>query len=382
MANIYSAIYSAHVDDDDYWDGTIDWGYDATSDKYNPTAHVSEAARDAQYIAVYTSAAAWETARDGVSAGGNNEYGIVQGPWSADDTAPISFGGWSSDAQILRTIGAARNQTGIWDDGALSPHRMVAANATRIIALANSNTTLDGLQIHNTEAVDTTNRCVMDDNPDTGMVIKNNILVTDNSTGILITDIGWQGKIFNNVIYATQIGGDSLDGIRIVTGDIVEIYNNTIDGFLDGDGIEIDAVTTSVTVKNNAVFNNGTDFDDAVGVTTNKNASDDAFGTNPVTLDSTNNYQDEFTDMANNDYSVKDSGSELYDAGEADVFADDNDIIGTSRPQGSAWDIGAFELIVAAAAGQAFRLRAIEKYFMPIFDDITDKTVYKRNDKG
>jgi hypothetical protein len=37
--------------------------------------------------------------------------------------------------------------------------------------------------------------------------------------------------------------------------------------------------------------------------------------------------------------------------GTADLFDEDDDIIGTARPQGVAWDIGAFEYITPGGGG-------------------------------
>jgi hypothetical protein len=52
-----------------------------------------------------------------------------------------------------------------------------------------------------------------------------------------------------------------------------------------------------------------------------------------------------FTDYTNGDFSLK-SGSPLIDAGtDLSAVMDSVDIIGTSRPQGDAWDVGAFEYV-------------------------------------
>ena len=346
MAIVFSAVHSGA--NTDYWDGTIAWGYDATSDIRNPTAHPNQGARDAQYTADYTSIDAWEQGRDGVAQSADTEVAVIQGPWDdGDDTADFTIAFTNTPTIIIRAIGDARH-SGKWEDGAGTPYRLVAAVAASsgVIVISESDVTIDGIQTHNT-AEDTSNAVIYSPTAVTGVRISNNIIRSEFAEGVRLNQAGIQAILRNNVIYCAD--GDGQEGLWVDSVDTCGLYNNTVDGF--NQGCEVDAVNTSCTMKNCAIFNSPTeDLNDAVGITTNKNASDDAFGTNPVTLDSTNNYQDEFTDMANNDYSVKDNGSELYDAGEADVFAEDDDIIGTSRPQGSAWDIGAFELIVGGAA--------------------------------
>lgn len=348
MADVFSAI----IEDgnlSDYWDGDIEWAFDAESNKFNPTAHIDETARDAQYgTRIFGDVNEWEAVRDGVANSVDTEYAVIQAPWDADDTNIVDLTFTNTPTIVIKTIGSARNQTGIWDDGADSPHRIVAdSDANGIIKFSESDVTVDGVQTHNTRVDDTSSYNFIIVGAHTGINIKNCIVNTTNAgIGIYFSNSAITADVWNNTVYNPHGVGASSEGIYVFNCDTVNIFNCTVDKF--NDGIEIDAAATGVTLKNNAVFNNTTDLDDAVGATTNKNASDDAFGTNPVTLRSAGNYSAEFTDQANNNYSVKDASSRLYDAAEADVFADDNDIIGTSRPQSTSWDIGAFELIVAA----------------------------------
>ena len=117
-----------------------------------------------------------------------------------------------------------------------------------------------------------------------------------------------------------------------------------------GDGVERDSGT--ITVTNCAIFNNADDIDAAASVTDANNATDDNEGANPQDLNENGagEWTAAFTDYTTYDFTVKDTDSLLYNNGTADpgsgLYSDD--IIGTSRPQSTSWDIGAFELIVGA----------------------------------
>lgn len=105
----------------------------------------------------------------------------------------------------------------------------------------------------------------------------------------------------------------------------------------------------------------GADFDSGItfrtGTTTNASEDSTAPGTNPVT----SLVSGDFTDEANDDYSIPDTDSALFNTGfdlETIFSALDRtaytipraDIISTTRPQDTEWDIGCFELVVAAAS--------------------------------
>jgi hypothetical protein len=74
-------------------------------------------------------------------------------------------------------------------------------------------------------------------------------------------------------------------------------------------------------------------------------ASDDQDGSNSQDIGTDT---DQFTDPDNHDYSVLDTGSVLYNNG-TDLSGSgiNDDIIGTSRPQSTSYDIGAHEFPVA-----------------------------------
>ncbi len=332
MANVYSAIYG----DSNYWDGTTEWGYDATSDRHSPTPHVDQSARDAQYTAAYTSMNAWEFARDGASQVGDTEYAIIQTPWDSDDTTGTSIGGWSSDAIIIRAIGDAR-QSGVWEDGAGAPFRWVLGDGGSLVTVAEDNVTIDGLQAHNTVVDDNGNNVIFFSSV-TGGTVSNCILNCANSGGVGINFGTGTIDAWNNVIYCPHEQGGTSEGL-IITCTVARIFNNTVNNF--NDGIEIESASTSCTIKNNISFGNNDDFDDAASSTIDYNASDDGDGTNSQAPDGAD-WVNEMSGYASNDYELDTAGN-CFDNGTDDpgsgLYSDD--ITGTART--STWSIGAFE---------------------------------------
>lgn len=85
------------------------------------------------------------------------------------------------------------------------------------------------------------------------------------------------------------------------------------------------------------------------GLNGSNNASDKAIGfgtSNQASVTFASQFQN--TTFASGDYRAK-TGGALIDTGATDTtdIPSATDIVGTSRPQGSAWDIGAWELVVA-----------------------------------
>ncbi len=155
------------------------------------------------------------------------------------------------------------------------------------------------------------------------------------SHGIYIGGSFGVHKIFNTIVYDNV----NSSGIHISAGTDVDILNCTIEGCSKG----IECSGGTVDVANCAIFNNGDDFSGAFNSISHC-ASDDGDGTDAQTLDSTNDYENEFTDAPNHDYSLV-SGSVCVGNGTDDpgsgLFSDD--IIGSTRS--SPWDIGAFEYV-------------------------------------
>lgn len=353
MAIVYSAVYG----DLNYWDGTTEWGYDATSDRHSPTEHPNQTARDAQYTAAYTSLSAWEAARDGVSSGGDDEWAIVQSPWSSDDVTGFNIDGWAADTVNIRAIGDARH-SGVWEDGSTAAYRLVDTPPVRGLIQTWESTTIDGIQFHNQEQDVAVSYC-LEVNAAIGHKVSNCIFDGgDQGACFFMNAAAITIEIWNCVIYIGHTIDTGSDGIQSWNTSTCDIYNCTVYQFVNG----IFRQAGTVTVKNCAVFGNTDDFNGTFS-DIDYCASDDTDGTNSQDLNenASGEWTAAFTDYAAFDFSVKDSSSLLYDNGVADLFVDDDDIIGTSRPQGSAWDIGAFELIVAAGVANPWYQYAQEQ---------------------
>jgi hypothetical protein len=158
-----------------------------------------------------------------------------------------------------------------------------------------------------------------------------------------------------------QIGGGGMGGGTggdppHATGDI---QNNTFYG--GGSGVYVlsqglfAAHSSAFTIENNIAMNATTDYSEFTtgsgsnDSTYNNNLSEDATaddwgGSGHVINETTT---DVFTAPFSDDFTLK-SGSAAFDAGKT-IGAVTDDIIGTARPQGDAYDIGAFETVVVVA---------------------------------
>lgn len=148
-------------------------------------------------------------------------------------------------------------------------------------------------------------------------------------------------KIYNNTFYNFIRSSAMVDYDEVDSATGVEIKNNLWycdKGASCKSAIYRTKVGVELTTSNNAFYGNA------------KNASE----TNPVTLAAT----DPFTDSANGDFSLKScSGSDCaIDTGTdlSGSWASALDYIGTSRPQGAAWDIGAYEYLDTAPTASHF----------------------------
>jgi hypothetical protein len=146
-------------------------------------------------------------------------------------------------------------------------------------------------------------------------------------TGIIDADNVSGTKIYNNLLYNIGTAGSIGAGIDVYSSSSSEVYNNTIYGSAAG-GIVVDPYASGAIVTNNISYNNaGGNYSDAGSGTV---ARSNLFGIDPL-----------FVSPSNADFQLR-STSAAIDTGVA-LSVVTTDLNGNKRPQGTAYDIGAFE---------------------------------------
>jgi hypothetical protein len=185
--------------------------------------------------------------------------------------------------------------------------------------------------------------------------VSNTILweTNSNASGDAVYFPGASSTIENSLIYSGSAG---LRGITAAY-DSLEICNCTIVAASDVSNTNygVAGLNQTWTIYNTAVFGFGTNFYTASGTYSGSNNASDhaiAFGSNNQ---ASKTYSSQFqgTTSSAPDFRLK-SGAALVDTGatETSIIPGAIDIVGTTRPQGAAWDIGAWEL--AGASGATF----------------------------
>jgi len=182
-------------------------------------------------------------------------------------------------------------------------------------------------------------------------IIKGVCSGTGSAYGVKSVDGDW--TIQNSTIYGFVSGADTnFNAIRMTTsGHVNNVFNCTVygnfNGVLNGGGTSYASNTTA--------FNNSDDIYGTVSMSYCATDDGDEDGNNGnITITQTGGtpaYAALVTNAAAGDFSVTDTSSQLYDVGTADIFDEDDDIIGTARPQGDHWDIGAFEYVAEEEPG-------------------------------
>lgn len=168
-------------------------------------------------------------------------------------------------------------------------------------------------------------------------IIRRNVIhdiVTSADTrfaGVIVAS-GSGTKLYNNLVYGIAGNpGTGSAGIYLYAGSATEVYNNTVYGGT-ADGIAIESTAPNAIVRNNISYNNaGGNYRNSSGSTT---AANNLIGINPS-----------FVNAGAGDFRPQ-SGSPAIDAAIA-ISLVTTDFAGTLRPQGNAYDIGAYEFRVS-----------------------------------
>ena len=271
----------------------------------------------------------------------------------AADTTPVTIRGFTTDADnyVKISVPAAHRHQGAWDD-----NKAVFAPVTTSYGMQymDSFVYLEGLQI---DCVGYGNYCNVGIRWNSPGIVVDSCIIRNSCTGSRGSPIGIQPYnvsttdkcyIRNCLIYGFRVTGNSYTqaGIDVHYSDVA-VYNTVISGCIVGGN----AGNGTLTFRNCALFDNDDDFLGDPIVTYTASDDNDISGTGNVDISPGATEADDwaaaFTDYANGDFSLV-SGSPLIDAGtDLSAVMDSVDIIGTSRPQGDYWDIGAFEYVVS-----------------------------------
>lgn len=269
----------------------------------------------------------------------------------------VAFGGWTTDATRRIEVVAAHRHRGVWTDRA---YRAVASSYDGVIRDLGStdfDLLLDGVQIWSTSAVGDWNingySRTAGSNGRISLILRDCIVRGPNvlngtERGLFIRNHDVAGSVMrleNSIWYDW---GDRPIPFGSETTAVWEILNCTADGGTSGIWYAYYFANMPAAWK---IQNNRADkYTDAGGApqyvtgTWSNNASEDAsvIGTSAVP-NATFNY----VDRARKDFRLK-TGDSGLDAGANLSALLDGDIVGTARPVGTAWDIGAFEGIDTA----------------------------------
>lgn len=168
-----------------------------------------------------------------------------------------------------------------------------------------------------------------------GAVLRNNTIhaprhggTNQRHWGIVWADGTASGLAYNNVIYDITLapGASSVSfGIQVYDNSGIGLYNNTITN-VSGYGINLDVSSSGLAARNNIAFSNFVDITDGSGATKTNNLTADPL----------------FVNAAAHNYQIQ-AGSAARDVATALASFFTTDLLGVPRPQGPAWDIGAYE---------------------------------------
>lgn len=314
----------------------------------------------------YSTIASWESALPAnLVTDGNAQVGECYNDSEFTSTSEIQIAGSTTDATNFITLKCAAGQS-FRDNASVQTNalkynvsngvgiRRVTNNYNPTLSSTVQYTVFDGLQVaHRTDADvsgqgirvaganSTIKNCISQTrSSSTGsfgtIMLDADACTCTNSIAIVKTSTASKG------IYINAGTGTA----RIVNCTIVRSSDKTV----GSSGVHIQYSSNGgVTLKNTAIFGFTKEVSNSAKVTATTCATDVASPMSGFTGGLTFTSQFEGTTDAANDFRAK-SGGGLIDTGTTDTTYGTPDIANTARPSGSAYDIGCWELVAAAAS--------------------------------